>query len=149
MNLREQLAVAMPALLRHEGTWCGTYRHIDAGGGLVDEHRSHVQCEFPETGPWAYVQTNRFEWADGRRHEVSFGGVLKGDRLYWDTPQFRGYGWCARDVVLLELERLDEPGVRFVEAIILGDTRRRARTWHWFREGELIRRTLCDERRQD
>jgi hypothetical protein len=35
-----------------------------------------------------------------------------------------------------------------VEVIVMGEGgHHRARTWHWFREGRLVRRTLCDEQR--
>jgi hypothetical protein len=35
-----------------------------------------------------------------------------------------------------------------VEVIVMGEGgQHRARTWHWFRDGRLVRRTLCDEQR--
>ena len=127
----------------------GRYRHIDTDGVLLDEHETRVECVFPETGPYAYVQRNRFEWPDGRTREVEFGGVLEGDRIFWDTDTFAGYGWTTRDgVILLTLDRKDLPDASFTEIIVLGPGGDdRARTWHWFRDGALFQRTLCDERR--
>ena len=47
---------------------------------------------------------------------------------------------------MLRLERKDVPGASFTEVIVLGgDGKSRARTWHWFIDGELYQRTLCDE----
>ena len=76
--------------------------------------------------------------------------MLEGDRLFWDTPAFRGYGWTTLDDVrLLTLDRKDVPDASFTEIIVLGDANNRARTWHWFRDGRLYQRTLCDEWRVD
>ncbi len=137
----------MPAMLRHEGVWTGIYRHLDRDGGLVDQHQSRVECVFPDSGPVVYIQRNLFTWPDGRVLEYEFGGTLEGDRIYWDTDRFRGYSWCTRDdLILLNLERKDEPGAMFYEVIMLGsDPNQRSRTWHWFRDGALYKRTLCDE----
>ena len=149
MSNRGKLAAIMPAMLLHEGSWRGRYRVVDLEGRVTDEHSSHVQCEFPDDGEFCYVQRNRFSWDDGREFESEFGGRLEGDRILWDTDRFSGFGWATQDnVVLLTLERKDEPGCHFTEVIVLSpDHSHRARTWHWFRDGELYQRTLCDERR--
>lgn len=146
---RDEVRAALPSLLLHEGVWKGRYRTVDLEGALVDEHDSQVECVFPESGPYHYVQRNLFTWSDGRTHEVEFGGVLRGDRVYWDTETFRGYGWStADDIVLLTLERKDVAEASFTEIIVLGaDGNNRARTWHWFKAGRLYQRTLCDEYR--
>lgn len=49
---------------------------------------------------------------------------------------------------MLKLDRKDIPGAYFLEVIILSENNiDRARTWHWFKDGQLFQRTLCDERR--
>jgi len=144
---REALQRAMPALLAHEGVWTGRYRSVDLDGRTVDEHASRVECVFPGDGPWHYLQRNRFEWADGRVRESEFGGRLAGERLVWDVDTFSGRAWTTdAGIVLLELERKDQPDTRFTEIIVLGDDgASRARSWHWFRNGTFFQRTLCDE----
>jgi hypothetical protein len=139
----------MPSLLAHAGIWRGIYRHLDAHGQLVDQHDAEVTCEFPASGDYAYVQRNVFTWPDGRVTRAELPGVFRDGRLWWDVATFRGSGWEAGDgVILLNLERKDEPGARFFEMIVLADGgQRRARTWQWFRDGQLYRRTLCDEAR--
>ena len=151
MSHRADIRECMPALLMHEGVWVGWYTTIDLDGRVVDSHVSRVCCEFPDDGPYAYVQTNRFAWDDGRTYQTEFGGVLEGDRIFWDTERFRGYGWTTHDnVVLLTLDRKDQPGDTFTEIIVLApDGQSRGRTWHWFRNGRLFQRTLCDEHRVD
>lgn len=140
-------ADAMPAMLRHAGTWEGEYRHLDRDGTQVDFHLMTTVCEFPESGPWAYVQHNTLRWPDGRVVERSFPGSFDGTLLRWDTDRFAGFGWETHSgIVMLRLDRKDEPGVRFTEMIELSDDgRTRARTWQWFRDGTPFRRTLCDE----
>ena len=149
MGHRAELKKRMPALLLHEGTWTGTYRFINQDGKLIDEYESRIECVFPDDGPWVYVQKNFYEWPDGRVFETEFGGELKGDRIWWDTDRFSGYGWTTHDdIVMLTLDRKDNPGEQFSEMILLGaDRNYRARTWQWFRDGRPFQRTLCDERR--
>lgn len=147
--MRHMLAKAMPALFAHEGLWDGVYRHLDAGGQLIDQHRMRTRCEFPATGEVAYIQHNHLIWPDGRENRLSFGGVFRDGRLWWDTDRFHGHGWETFDnVLMLTLHRKDEPGVRFTEMIqISDDGESRARTWQWFRDGTPFKRTLCDEKR--
>lgn len=146
---RAALAAAMPSLLAHEGVWEGEYLHLDADGTERDRHAAEVACEFPDAGPSHYVQRNRFRWADGREARAELPGVLQGGRLWWDLPAFAGCAWEGGDgTILLRLDRRDEPGVSFTELIVMGaGGMERARTWHWFQGGRLIRRTLCTERR--
>jgi hypothetical protein len=149
LGLRDALSAVMPTMLRHEGTWRGIYRHLDADGNLTDVHDTEVRCEFPDDGPHPYIQHNLFTWADGRERRAVLPGVLRGNRLYWDVDTFHGYSWETDDgIQLLNLTRKDEPGANIFEMITLGSTgKHRARTWQWFRDGKLYRRTLCDEHR--
>ena len=146
---REQLRSVMPAMLLHEGHWDGMYRHYDRQGALLDAHRVTTWCELPDAGPYHYVQHNVLEWADGRSATYEFGGTLRGNRLLWETERFAGYGWqTAEDVIMLRLDRLDEPGAYYIEMITISDDRQsRARTWEWYRDGAPWKRTLCDERK--
>jgi hypothetical protein len=146
-----ELKRAMPSLAAHAGVWRGVYRHFDADGVLIDRHDARVECVFPNAGPFAYVQYNHFTWADGRELRAELPGILRDGRLWWDVETFHGYSWEAGDgIVLLNLQRKDEPGANFFEMITMGSTGAyRARTWHWFRDGRLYKRTLCDEQRID
>lgn len=138
-------------MLAHEGRWEGVYTHIDTAGRVLERHQSSVTCVFPETGPYAYVQYNRFTWDDGRVVETQLPGVLREGKLWWDTDTFSGCAWQTDDdLILLNLKRKDDPGAHFVEIIALGASGvDRARTWHWFKDGALFKRTLCDERLVD
>jgi hypothetical protein len=141
----------MHAMLKHEGVWEGRYTHIDTDAKILDQHDVHVKCEFPKTGPYAYIQYNHFIWNYGREFKMELPGVYREGRLWWDTETFHGSAWETHDgMILLNLERKDDPGARFFEIIVMGETgKHRARTWHWFKDGKLFKRTLCDEWRVD
>ena len=74
---KADFAAAMPNMLAHEGEWEGTYRHLDAAGSLLDQHHMWTWCEFPDAGPYAYIQHNRLRWDDGRTADYEFGGVFR------------------------------------------------------------------------
>ncbi len=137
----------MPALVRHAGVWEGTYRTVTTDGIEVDRHASCIEVSFPDDGPYAYVQKNRFTWPDGRVVEAEHPGVYRDGRLWWDTGLIRGSAWQGDDrTCILTWERTDTPGAHLYELIVLApDGRTRARTWHWFRDGECYQRTLIDE----
>jgi len=139
----------MPNMVAHKGLWRGVYTHIDETGALIERHNSEVECIFPSSGNIVYLQKNYFTWDDGRERRVELPGVLKNGKIWWDTETFSGYGWETDDgMTLLNLQRKDIPGANFFELIAMGDTGEyRSRTWHWFKDGKLFKRTLCEERR--
>jgi hypothetical protein len=145
--MSQSFAEAMPNMLRHAGDWEGVYRHVARDFTLVDQHRMWTRCEFPADGPYAYIQSNRLTWADGRTEERRFPGVFRHGLLHWDTDRFSGTGWETHGgVVMLRLDRKDIPDAHFTEMIELSaDGQSRARTWQWFEGGLPVRRTLCDE----
>ena len=137
----------MPLLARHEGVWEGIYRHVDAHGELIDEHASRLTCSFPDEG--GYQQTNRYTWADGRVEEIQFPATYRDGRIWFDTDRIVGSAWeiDARTVVL-HWSYKENPAGYLYEMIQLSDCgRHRARTWHWFQGGELVKRTLIKEQR--
>lgn len=147
MPMRETFHTKMPAMLKHAGRWEGVYTHVNREAIVIDRHRAVVVCEFPIGGPYVYIQHNEFTWDDGRTHKISLPGTFKNDRLWWDTDTFYGSAWQSKDdIILLNLTRKDDPGAMFFEIITLGETgNNRSRTWQWFKDGKLFKRTLCDE----
>lgn len=139
----------MPAMLAHAGTWAGRYTHLGADASVVDEHHSRVVCDFPDGGPYPYIQHNTFTWPDGQEQRATLRGTFRDGRLWWDEPTFHGSAWQTLDgLVMLHLDRRDMPGVTFWEVILPPVNGLRSRTWHYVNaQGALIRRTLCEERR--
>jgi hypothetical protein len=81
--------------------------------------------------------------------EAEHPGVYRDGRLWWDTGLIQGHAWQGDErTCILTWERTDTPGAHLYELIVLApDGRTRARTWHWFRDGECYQRTLIDEGR--
>ena len=146
-NNSKAFHAAMPTMRAHQGVWEGTYRHIDADAALIDQHKVRVRCEFPDEGEIVYRQHNHFMWEDGREQKAELPGIFRDGRLWWDLPTFFGSCWETHDgLILLNLTRKDDPGAKFFEIIAMGEGgQKRARTWHWFKDGTLYKRTLCDE----
>jgi hypothetical protein len=139
----------MPVLSRHVGEWAGSYTHIDADGRILDSHRSRLRCWFPESGPYAYMQQNTYEWADGRQEQHEFPASYADGRILWDTPRIVGHAWeIDGRTICLTWKRKDLVGFYLYEMIqISDDDARRGRTWHWFENDTLVRRTCITETR--
>lgn len=136
---------------RHVGIWHGQYRHFGAGGVEIDAHASEIVNAFPQDGPFAYVQTSRFFWPDGRSEEHVFPGTLRDNRLHWATERLTGTAFTSADApeaLFLRFARVDLPGTEILEMIEIGQAAGvRMRSWQWTQGGQPFRRTLVDERR--
>lgn len=139
----------MPVLARHEGEWEGVYTHIDPECKIVDEHRSRLTCRFPEDGDYAYYQINRYLWDDGREEELHFPATYRDGRIWWDTERIEGSAWEIDErTVMLTWTRKEMSGSYLYEMIQLSeDGNHRGRTWHWFVDDRLVKRTCIRERR--
>lgn len=135
----------------HAGCWRGHYRHFDAEGALVDAHESEILNEFPAQGEFAYVQTSRFFWADGRHERHVFPGRLVANQLIWETERLRGVAFTSRhapQAMFLRFARVDLPGIEILEMIEADHGAGiRMRSWQWRKDGQPFRRTIVDERR--
>jgi hypothetical protein len=139
----------MPVLARHEGEWEGEYIHVDNQNVEVDRHKSHLQCRFPDGGAHDYYQINTYIHADGRSEELHFPAVYRDKRIWWDTDRIYGSAWEIDErTVVLTWTRKDMPGAYLYEMIqISEDGNNRGRTWHWFEDDKLVKRTCITERR--
>jgi hypothetical protein len=149
MMVMDSIRLAMPVLLRHLGEWEGEYIHVDTDNRVIDRHRSHLQCTFPEDGPFAYYQINTYTWDDGRREEIHFPATFRDGRIWWDTDRISGSAWeIDHRTVMLTWTRKSEPGSYLYEMIQLSaDGQHRGRTWHWFQDDKLFKRTCITEHR--
>jgi len=149
--LSQSIKNEMPVLARHEGIWEGMYRHYDAVGNKIDEHKARLICRFPESGPHRYHQTNIYTWADGRTETTDFIPTFRDKRVWFDDENING--WAADldldsngRTTVLSWVRPSDPGLYLYEMIQISDSgKSRARTWHWFRDDKLFQRTLVDE----
>ena len=101
----------MPVLARHAGEWEGEYIHVDPDNNLIDRHRSHLQCKFPDDGPYAYYQINTYIWDDGRKEEIHFPATYRDGQIWWNTDRIDGRAWeIDPRTVCLTWTRKDMPG---------------------------------------
>jgi hypothetical protein len=139
----------MPVLARHEGDWVGTYIAVDTEGKILDKHQSHLSCQFPEDGSYAYYQINRYTWSDGKHEEHQFPGTYHDKALWFDTERIEGKAWEADDsTVILTFSYKTMPEMSLYEIILLSPCNNyRARTWHWLKNHQIFKRTLIQEER--
>lgn len=148
MSAATSIRSEMPLLARHEGTWQGTYTYVDSQGAVTDRHASVLTCGFPDDDTeYAYFQTNRYTWEDGREETIAFPATYRDGHIYFDTERINGHAWEVDDrVIVLTWNYLKQPGVVLYELIHLDESgRHRTRTWHWLRDGVCFQRTLIDE----
>ncbi|MBD2492797.1 DUF3598 family protein [Nostoc sp. FACHB-280] len=144
-NLREE----MPVLARHEGDWVGTYTLVDTEGKILDQHNSHLSCQFPNDSPDSYYQVNRYTWANGKQEEHQFPAKYCDKAIWFDTERITGKAWEIDDsTLILWFSYKTVPDAYLYEMIqISPDNNSRARTWHWFKNHQIYQRTLIQEQR--
>ncbi len=142
----------MPLLARHEGIWVGTYRFITPQLKLLDQYDFRIKVSFPDDGKGGitYRQESNYTWPDGREQELSFDAQYNGNGLVEFSGPIAGRMWELDErCIYLTFCFDDQPGVDVCEMIQLAaNNYDRARTWHWFKDGELFQLTLVDEHRE-
>jgi hypothetical protein len=140
----------MPNFARHEGRWIGTYTQITPSGETIDSYEVRTFAEFPEDGSADFRLNVHNIWPDGRDSKASFDANYRDGRLWFDGILV-GSLWEIDDfTVYLRFGYRDDPAIEVCEMFqITEDGRRRARTWHWFRDKTLFQITLTEERRPD
>jgi hypothetical protein len=140
---------AMPVLVRHEGDWIGTYTLVDLHGNILDQHKSHLTCEFPVNSSYPYYQTNRYTWSNGKKEEYKFPGIYRDKALWFDTERVDGKAWEVDNVtIILRFSYKEASDMNLYEMIQISPCNNyRARTWHWFKNNRIFQRTLIQEER--
>ncbi len=142
----------LPMIARNEGIWEGSYRHVDADGALLDEHRARITCRVSDDPARAYHQTSHFIWEDGREERRDFVCAFRDGKLWIDNELI--VGWAAEvplddhnRTCMLHFRRKDgADDVEIYEMIQTSDCGRyRARVWQWLQGGRTLKRTLIDE----
>ncbi|MHA7819602.1 MAG: DUF3598 family protein [Erythrobacter sp.] len=151
-------AVEPQALMQEqmEGEWVGTFRRFDAEGNLQAELPSRIIVRFPQDDERGqYHQTNILTLPSGDEQRIDSFGRWDGNVLRFTNERLEGSYFLlpedptGRSSVLL-MRFTDGSGLEISEIITLSiDGTRRHRVAQFFRNGELIRRTLVDEVRAD
>ncbi|MBD2663224.1 hypothetical protein B6N60_03082 [Richelia sinica FACHB-800] len=143
------IRLEMPVLARHAGEWVGTYTLVDITGKIIDQHQSHLSCQFPENSPYHYYQINRYTWENGKTEEHQFPATYQDQKIWFDTERIQGKAWEIDEAtVILWFAYKQVPDMYLYEMIqISPDNNHRARTWHWFKNHQIYQRTLIQEKR--
>jgi hypothetical protein len=147
VDLRSEL----PVVARHEGVWEGRFVEIDTDLSVVDRFETRISVDLSPDGEWSYRQRNRYRWPDGTEATHDLPGTYEDGRIVFDTDYVQGEAWEATHddrSVVLTWTRPEEPSVSYHEIITINAADdSRARTWHWFDEDGLMKRTLIEEER--
>lgn len=151
----------LPALVRQQGVWQGTFQRFDADGTLQDRFASTVVVRIEEEGGrLRYHQSNHYRWPDGSEQGLESTGEIRDGRIWVRNGQFEGWamdlphdsGWGgaaageAATAAVLRLWSREPGGPEMLELIqASADGRRRHRVSQTLREGRVVRRTLIDE----
>lgn len=141
------LKKVMPLLTRQEGKWVGSYLHLNASGGTIDEHNSLVECKLSSDPANAYVQTSTYTWADGKTETLVLPAQWNKGELIWKNGPYSGKIWQADDATLVShWHRSDSPGSYLYEVLHMSrNGQQRSRSWTWFQTDKIHRRTLIQE----
>ncbi|MBV6624883.1 MAG: DUF3598 domain-containing protein [Rivularia sp. (in: Bacteria)] len=139
----------MPVLFRHRGEWQGICTVVDIQGIIIDEHESHLSCEFPEARDYCYSQINRYTWADGKQKQHHFTGIYQDKKLVFNTEYIVGKAWEFDDstiILWLSYKRLSN--IYLYEMINISPcSQYRFRTWQWYQDNQVFKRTSAQEKR--
>lgn len=136
------------------GTWVGTFRRYDADGALVETLPSQMEIAFDRDGR-DYVQTNILRRPDGREERIETTGRWEGDRLHFANARVSGwFGPLEGDAtgltsVLQMTFGGPQPMTMSDLLTISPDGKRRMRVAQYVRSGQVVRRKLVDEMRQE
>jgi hypothetical protein len=143
----------LPVLALLKGQWGGTYIEQDLHGVELDRFSFFHDISFPDAPGAAYRQRTVYEWADGRRVDLTFDAeFVERDgkpMIAWDHPIMAGVVFEIDDRTLqLRFAYRDEERTEVQEAMFLSaDGQHRLRTWHWYRGGAPFKITVVQEKR--
>eukprot|EP00275_Glaucocystis_incrassata_P001134 EC121921.1.p1 GENE.EC121921.1~~EC121921.1.p1 ORF type:complete len:162 (+),score=20.82 EC121921.1:99-584(+) len=134
----------MKLLRKHAGVWESTFMHISPDGKIIDQHKSVVE-KYPGPGV-SYMQRNHYFWDDGRKEVHEFPGVIKDNKLFFDTARLDGELVPTGETdCLLMFKFKSVPDMAIQEMIHLVDETHCCRTWQYVNKGQIARLTVINE----
>jgi hypothetical protein len=147
----------LPALVRQQGVWRGTFRRYDAGGEWCESFASTIVLRvFPREGALRYQQTNQYLWPDGSEQRFDSEGEIRDGRVWFRSEAFEGWAMDLPDegfgggasAAVLRLWPRQPGGPEVLEVIhCSADGRHRRRCSQSLLDGQVIRRTFIDEQK--
>ena len=146
------MGAELPALVRQQGVWRGTFRRYDAEGGLLETFPSTITIRvFQQAGRWRYHQSNLHGPEDAPLRRLEARGEIHSGRVWFASERYQGWamdlpGQAPAAGSLLVMQPRDPADPDIHEIISCSpDGRRRWRVSQLLRDGHLVGRTLIDE----
>ncbi|MBW4530758.1 MAG: hypothetical protein KME02_08740 [Aphanothece saxicola GSE-SYN-MK-01-06B] len=142
----------LPALVRQQGVWRGTFRRYDAGGGLLESFPSTITIRvFQEGGRWLYHQSNLHGTQDAPLRRLEAHGEIHSGRVWFASERYQGWAMdlpgeepAAGSLLVMHPRDPADPDIH--EMIRCSpDGRRRWRVSQLLKDGQLVGRTFIDE----
>ncbi len=147
-----ELDADLPALVRQQGVWKGTFRRYDAEGELLETFSSMITVRvFREAGGWHYHQTSLHGPEDAPLRRIEAHGQIHSGRVWFTSDRYQGWGMdlpgeapAAGSLIVMHPRQPGVPEVHEISSCST-DGRRRWRVSQLLGEGRLIGRTVIDE----
>jgi hypothetical protein len=142
----------LPALVRQQGVWRGTFRRYDAQGDLLETFPSTITIRIhQEAGCWRYHQTSLHGPVDAPLRRIEAHGEIHSGRVWFRSDRYEGWamdlpGATPDGGSLLVMRALESSAPDLHEIISCSpDGRHRWRVSQWLQEGRLTGRTVIEE----
>jgi hypothetical protein len=144
----------LPALVRQQGVWRGTFRRYDAEGGLLETFPSTVTIQvFQEGDRWRYHQSNLHGPEDAPLRRLEAQGEIHSGRVWFVSDRYQGWAMdlpgeqpAAGSLLVMHARDPGDPDIHEIISCS-PDGRRRWRLSQLLKDGQLVGRTAIDEER--
>ena len=142
----------LPALVRQQGVWRGTFRRYDAEGGLLETFPSTITIRVCQEGDcWRYHQSNLLGPEDAPLRRIEARGEIHSGRVWFASERYQGWAMdlpgeqpAAGSLLVMQPHDPADPEVHEIISCS-PDGRRRWRVSQLLKDGRLVGRTSIDE----
>ncbi|MCT0207026.1 CpcT/CpeT family chromophore lyase [Synechococcus sp. CS-1332] len=144
----------LPALVRQQGVWRGTFRRYDAEGGLLETFPSTITIRVSQdAGRWRYHQSNLHGPEDAPLRRLEAQGEIHSGRVWFASERYQGWAMdlpgeqpAAGSLLVMHARDPGDPDIHEIISCS-PDGRRRWRVSQLLRDGRLVGRTTIDEQK--
>ena len=146
------MGAELPALVRQQGVWRGTFRRYDAEGGLLETFPSTITIRVcQDAGRWLYHQSNLLGPEEAPLRRIEARGEIHSGRVWFASERYQGWAMdlpgeqpAAGSLLVMHPHDPADPEVHEIISCS-PDGRRRWRVSQLLKDGRLVGRTSIDE----